>query len=221
MDESPKPKRNAPLWVKIFVPFHIVAITAWSLPYAPREFRGPKPAKALTIRTDSIPGFFQSTAQYLDYGLLLNNERYLKDSPLRFYVLSTGFWQYWDMFSPNPSSVDTYADAVVHFKDGTSKVWQYPRMFTLSIGQKFLKERWRKFFERAGAGNYRYMWPTFAQRVAEWNYTDPENPPVVVDLHRHEMVINPPGEPENTAYSDQMYWTQRIDQAELHRNTGK
>src|SRR4051812_8909092 len=93
-------------WVKAFVAFHVLAITAWTLPLAPKEYRseGGKPPKTpLDISTKSVPDFFTSVAEYGKYGLLLGNQKYLKDSPVQFYLLSTGFWQYWDMFSPNPA----------------------------------------------------------------------------------------------------------------------
>lgn len=215
-----RPKRNAPLWVKVFVPIHIVAITSWSLPNAPTKYASTPPQEKLAIKTDSLPALASSSAEYLRTEFLIGNSRFVKDSPLKVYLLSTGFWQFWDMFSPNPAFIDMYGDAVLTYSDGSRGRYQYPRMFRLSLGEKFMKERWRKFYERGGSDSYRYLWPTFAQRVALMNYDNPQNPPVMVQLHRHEMVIQPPGKPEKQDYTDELYFTYRVDQAKLRRDQG-
>jgi hypothetical protein len=204
--------------VKIFVPLHIVAITAWSLPNAPDAYR--TNPRLLKIKTGSVKETVQSSAEMLRNGFLLGNERYVKDSPLKFYLLVTGFWQYWDMFSPNPASVDVYATIFVNYADGTKKQYPYPRVYDLPIQQKFMKERWRKFFERAGTSDYRYLWQPFGQKVARDMYTDPKNPPVSVELHRHELVVAPPGAPVNTKYSDELFYTVYVDRAVLNREKG-
>lgn len=214
-------KRNVSPWIKAFVLMHIVAITSWSLPEPPSQYEGNPPKVALGIKTTSPAAFITSSAEYLRTKFLIDNDVYVKHSPLQFYLLTTGFWQYWDMFSPNPASVDMYADAMVYYQDGTKTLYRYPRIFDLSLGQKFLKERWRKFFERAGSSDFRYLWPVFGQRVALMNFDDPKNPPVKIELHRHEMVINPPGEPVNHSYSDEIYYTYFVNQAQLLKDKGQ
>lgn len=210
-------KRNAPLWVKIFVPLHIIAITSWALPdpppAAPGAYKG--------ISTKNPTAFFQSSAEFIRTGILTDNHDYVKMSPLRMYLLSSGFWQYWDMFSPNPASTDMWCDAIVTFGDGTTTIYHYPRIYDLSLGQKFLKERWRKFFERAGNDPYRYLWHRFALRIAADEDTRPNNPPVKVELRRHLMPISPPGAPENQTYSSDIYFTMFVPQDEMHALEGQ
>ncbi|MFI5385168.1 MAG: hypothetical protein ACHQ50_03515 [Fimbriimonadales bacterium] len=215
--EQEPPKRNAPLWVKIFVPLHIIAITSWALPNAPSKYDGDPPKEKLAIKTDSPGVFASSAAEYLRSEFLIGNTKFVKDSPLKFYLLSTGFWQYWDMFAPNPSDTDLYGDAVITYADGAKRRYQYPRIYLMPIGQKFMKERWRKFFERAGTSSYAYTWPVFAQRVALMNFDDPRDPPIAVELHRHQMRIQPPGAPENHDYTDVVYYTYRVDVARLRK----
>jgi hypothetical protein len=217
-----RPKRNAPLWVKIFVPLHIIAITSWAIPYAPSEYMGNPPRSRPEIRTGNPIQAVSSSAEYARNEFLIGNELYVKNSPLKLYLLATGFWQYWDMFAPNPANTDLYCDAMVYFRDGSARRYEYPRIFTLSLGQKFLKERWRKFFERAGSTGpkFAYLRPVFAQRIALMNYADPQNPPVRVELHRHQMVINAPGMPENHAYSDEMFFRWTVNQPQLRRDKG-
>lgn len=213
--------RNAPLWVKVFVPIHLIAITSWSLPYAPREFVGNPPQKRLSLRTDSFPELMQSAAELVRNEVLIGNQVYVKDSPLKFYLLGTGFWQYWDMFSPNPANVDLYCDAFVSYRDGSRKHYEYPRMFNLSLSRKFIKERWRKFFERVSDPRFRYLWNSFGRRIALESFDDPANPPTVVELHRRSLDINPPGVPPNRTYRDELFYTYRVsDLAGLRRDKG-
>src|SRR5436305_14379326 len=91
-------KRNAPIWVKVFVFIHIVAITSWALPITPSQYKGNPPKVPIGIKLNNPAVFASSSAEYLRTELLIGNDLYVKDSPLKFYLLTTGFWQYWDMF---------------------------------------------------------------------------------------------------------------------------
>jgi len=135
--------------------------------------------------------------------------------PIQCYLFTTGFWQYWDMFAPNPSNIDFYGDAVIHYKDGSTSIYLYPRMFLLSIPEKYLKERYRKFFERAHAEEYPYLWAPFALRVALLNYKDPKNPPIKVDLRRHWQYVADPGQVQATTYDSYVYYSGIINQPDL------
>jgi hypothetical protein len=137
------------------------------------------------------------------------------ESPIQCYLFTTGFWQYWDMFAPNPSNIDFWGDAIVHYKDGSQKVYQYPRIYLMPIYEKFFKERYRKFYERANDSIYPYLFKPFAMRVALLNYTNHSNPPVRVDLRRHWLKVADPGEPQEKAYSAYIYYIGFIHKADL------
>lgn len=208
-------KRNVSIWVKVFVLLHIIAITSWSLPYAPSQYLGNPPKTTLRVRTDNPVAFFTTSAEYLRNEFLIGNQLYVKDSPLKFYLLSSGFWQYWDMFAPNPASIDVYGDAIITYMDGTKRRYAYPRIYSMPIPEKFMKERWRKFYERAGSSDFDYLWPIFAQHVAEMNFDNPKNPPIRVELHRHELEIKPPGVRQPTEYTDEVYFTWHVNRDAL------
>ncbi|MGV3615984.1 MAG: hypothetical protein ACO1SV_11675 [Fimbriimonas sp.] len=194
---SQVPKKNAPWYVKAFVVVHLVCITAWSLPHPPEGI-----AKGTSTPVGS------------DW-LLVWNEKYLKSfQPLFAYLFVTGTWQYWDMFSPNPSRTDIWVDAEVIYRDGTRKPYQYPRIYLLPIPSKYANERFRKFYERVNEDKYSYLWPQFAQRIAYLN-DDPKNPPVTIRLTRHWLDISPPGKPQPTEYNSKMYFEYAVDQAKL------
>jgi hypothetical protein len=194
---SEAPQKNAPWYVKALVVLHIVCITVWALPN-PSE--GILKGTAEPVKTD---------------WLLVWNHKYLKSfQPLVGYLFITGSWQYWDMFSPNPSQIDIWADAEVIYRDGTRKRYQYPRIFLLPIPSKYPNERFRKFYERVNEDRYSYLWPQFALRIAYLN-DDPKNPPVKVRLTRHWLNIAPPGKPQPKEYNHYMYFEYWVNQAKL------
>jgi hypothetical protein len=193
MPEEAARKPNAPLWIKLFVLFHVVAITLWALP-----------------RRD----FDKSPPKATDYILYWNSKYALPSPPLQAYLFTTGFWQYWDMFSPNPSQTDIWCDAEVVYKNGEKKIYHYPRVSSMSLTQKYVSERYRKFYERVNQEKYSYLWAPFAQRIAYLN-DDPSNPPVAVRLRRHWLTVSPPGIPQAKDYSSYTYFTWVVNQAKL------
>ncbi len=202
MTAAPSPRRVA--WpVKLFVLFHAVAVLAWTLP------RFPPPGSP----ADRPPGGS-------DY-ILTFNQTWLKDSPIQWYMLSTGFWQYWDMFAPNPADTDRWCDAEITYRDGAKTRYTYPRMIELSYTERYFKERYRKFYERAGAEENAFLWPAFAQRIALVNFKNPENPPVQVLLRRHWRHVMPPGRPQPEAYDWYDYFQYVVDQPRLFQDAGR
>jgi hypothetical protein len=159
--------------------------------------------------------FVSSTTSTISDGILLANQQFLKPSPLKYYLVTTGFWQYWDMFSPNPAKTDVWGDALIDYADGSSIVWQYPRMANLNIAEKYTHERYRKFFERAHSDQFRWLWPTFAQRVAAINNRDKANPVVRVRLRRHFLTLPQAGEPVPNEYGTAIYFDARISGKDL------
>jgi hypothetical protein len=154
--------------------------------------------------------------------LRIYDERYLKPlAVVQSTLFTVGTWQYWDMFAPNPSDTDWYCDVIIHYKDGSKKTVLYPRMYSLSIPEKYLKERYRKFYERAHDENgTSYVFTPFAYREAYENYTDPNNPPTKVELRRNWSKIPPPGMPPPKQYENYIYFTAEIDPLKLKQMQG-
>jgi hypothetical protein len=217
MDEG-KPRRNAPTWIKIFVVFHLVCITMWSLPDPKKPYMNRQ--ASFGIDTSSPSSVVKSFSETVTEGFLYLNWQYLKKSPLVYYPGITGFWQYWDMFSPNPSNVDLYLEADVFYKDGSQYRFHFPRIYTMSIPEKYLKERYRKYYENANSASYGGVRPALSQRIALECFKDPMNPPVKVTLYRFYDVIEPPGTPTNPNYSSEKIFVYQVDQAKLRRDKG-
>lgn len=196
-------EKTAPTWVKALVGFHVFAICVWALPNPPETI---------------VNGVSKPRASQW---LLFWNAQYLKTlTPVRCYLFVTGTWQYWDMFSPDPASTDWYGTVDVEYRDGTKRTVPYPRMNDLPIPMKYVKERYRKFYERAHDDGKPILWPSFAQAMALRAYTDKANPPVVVRLRRHWLFVSPPGKPQPTKYNEYLYYAYAVDQARLRRAAG-
>ncbi|MBN9501790.1 MAG: hypothetical protein BGO01_06285 [Armatimonadetes bacterium 55-13] len=215
---SPKPTRNAPLWIKAFVAMHVVTITMWTLPLPKKPYR--EGTIGFGVKTSSPGEFVHSFSNTVTEGILYFNWKYIKSSPLMYYAGTVGFWQYWDMFAPNPASTDLYLTAEVTFKNGQVKPFKFPRVYDFSIPEKYAKERYRKFFENANGADERFASPYVAQRIALESFTDPANPPVTVTLTRNFYQIQPPGQPQPTEYSHFTYYTYQVDEQKLRRDAG-
>src|ERR1700735_3111682 len=90
---------------------------------------------------------------------------FVKES-VRPYFLWTGLFQSWDMFGPDPKSVNSYLEAVVIYDDGTSQLWSFPRMELLSYSDRYFKERYRKYEENLQNNDFADLWPDAARYIA-------------------------------------------------------
>ena len=111
--------------------------------------------------------------------------------PVRDYVTQAGLWHSWDMFSPNPLSVNFNVEAHIDFGDGSKKVWTFPRMERLGMWERFQKERFRKWRERVRQDSYRNVWDDTCRFIARL-HDSPTNRPVRVSLVRQWAAIPPP-----------------------------
>jgi hypothetical protein len=212
MPEAKTP-RNASPWIKAFVAFHVVCITMWSLPYPKKPYMNG--TAKLGVDTSSPRAFARSFSETVTEGILYWNWQYMKNGVIMYYPGITGFWQYWDMFSPNPASVDLYMEADVKYKNGTTYRFHYPRIYTMPIPQKYLKERYRKFYENVNQDTQAAIRPAVAQRIALECFKDPNNPPMQVTLIRFYDTIEPPGAKPDPAYTEYRFFTYIVDQAKL------
>jgi hypothetical protein len=100
---------------------------------------------------------------------------------VRPYFLWSGLFQSWDMFAPTPKSGNTYVEAQIHYKDGSEKVWTLPRMQSLGLTDKFIKERYRKFEDSLVEDANDAILPDAARHIAR-SQSAPGNPVKLVVL---------------------------------------
>lgn len=167
-------RERFPTWIKVLVGFHVFAITTWTIPPPPPQ------AEAEGHQRTPIESF------------LVFNKYHVKTQPSYQYLQSLGLWQAWDMFAPNPSFRDVWSEAGLVYRSGQTKDVTFPRMQEMSIPQKYVMERFRKYNERASHEDFAYLWPTLCQWLARENSTNPNDPVVRVYLKRH-VRITPTG----------------------------
>jgi hypothetical protein len=109
---------------------------------------------------------------------------------VRPYMLWTGLFQSWDMFSPLPKAANTFLDATIIYKDGTRSTWTFPRMNLLGLGQRYEKERYRKFEDSLTLEQNDALLPDVARYLARLNNT-PSHPVKTVILIQHWSFIVP------------------------------
>lgn len=115
---------------------------------------------------------------------------------IRPYMLWSGLFQAWDMFSPTPRSVNAHVEAAVILKDGRVSTWKFPRMEQLDLAARTYKERYRKFVENLQEDSHAPIWPDVARRIARAN-NNPADPPQVVMLIRYWSDIVPAAAPSS------------------------
>ena len=112
-------------------------------------------------------------------------------------ILLFGLKQRWNLFSPGIRTMNQYATALVTFKDGTVKLYEWPenrKIFFSDINRNQL----RKFIvDGVNEPFYSAYWPDSARFLAKihWN---PDNPPVFV-----ETVFNGIDVPKFSSYTKQ------------------
>jgi hypothetical protein len=106
------------------------------------------------------------------------------------YMRWTGLFQTWDMFAPNPIPTNTYIKAVVITEHHYIYTWDYPRMDQLGFGERYRKERYRKFEENLLQDRTSLLLADVTKHIARF-YNDPNDPPEKVILLKYETAIRP------------------------------
>jgi hypothetical protein len=112
-------------------------------------------------------------------------------TPYLGYLNFFGLWQGWSVFE-HPRTYNEYVTAVVAFKDGSQKIWEFPRMEKLSIIEKMFKEGYRRWGNDCVSDvNDSYLWPDAARYIARMNRSNGSTP-ASVSIIRHWVWIDPP-----------------------------
>ncbi len=196
--ESPAKKKGVHWAIKAWLALHVLLIFSRSIPLPTDEDRELAAQGSIASVGSRIKIF------NLD---VLRNEKF--GAP--YYTESLGFWQYWDMFAPNPAQEDIWLDAEILYADGTTKTVIYPRMQNMGLFEKYLQERYRKFGERLNNPIYSWKWPHTAHWYAAQAWDDEANPPVRVSMRRHFHRIEAPPAPIPTEYETFTFYTASID----------
>lgn len=131
------------------------------------------------------------------------------------YMRWTGLFQTWDMFAPNPIPANTYIKAVVITEHHYIHTWDYPRMDQLGLGERYRKERYRKFEENLLQDRTSLLLADVMKHIARF-YNDPNDPPEKIILLKYETQIRPWTEEGNGPTSSPgVLYEDYIDPADL------
>jgi hypothetical protein len=114
--------------------------------------------------------------------------------PFENYILRMGLWHVWDMFAPMPLTINFRCEAEIVYEDGSTRLWDFPRMEKLGIFRRIPAERYRKWAERVRLDSYSVVWDDTARFIARLNNIKPGNPPVIVTMSRIWGAIPPPSQ---------------------------
>lgn len=93
-----------------------------------------------------------------------------------------GLKQRWNLFSPDIRHMNQYSTSIITMKDGTERMYEFPRVRNMDLVEKFKNQHLRSFeTECWEAIRYKFFQPFGAQYLARCNW-NPDNPPVFVRL---------------------------------------
>jgi len=129
-------------------------------------------------------------------------------------VLSLGIWQSWDLFAPDPRTMQVRMNATVTLRDGTTRNWIFFQSEGPGAIARLRQERYRKWaHDNVRLDEKSELWEPTALFIAR-QFADEQNPPVRVELHRHWADMLPPpdaGLPERRETDWQQYTFYRRD----------
>jgi hypothetical protein len=109
------------------------------------------------------------------------------------YMNLAGLNQGWNLFAPEPQSINAYLVAEITYRDDQRRIWKFPLPQDFGYFRRYFMARQLKW----SADNLRLddnaaLWPDAARYVARLN-DDPDNPPVTVTFIRNWSFVEPPG----------------------------
>jgi hypothetical protein len=133
---------------------------------------------------------------------------------IRPYVLWSGLFQSWDTFAPSPKTVNSYTGAIVLYRDGTTRNWQFPRMEQLSLGERYFKERYRKYAENLPQIQCQALWPDAARRIARNNNRSGAVKMVLLVQYWSSIVLAPGGSYRDAPWDAHVFYAYTINPAD-------
>ena len=124
------------------------------------------------------------------------------------FILTVGLDQNWSLFSPTLRNINMHNVAMVTFRDGSVKLYEWPRMDRSNRLEQWRNEKYRKMFiDCIPWPTYSDMYPSVARFVARAN-ANPNNPPEKVSLGYFWNFIPQPEQAvsqENLPYQTKYY----------------
>ena len=110
------------------------------------------------------------------------------------YMAWSGLAQGWNLFAPNPVSMNNRIEAEITYRDGQNGVWKFPSPQNFGYLKRYTLERQHKFgFDALENNTFAFLRPDAARYIARLNNTMGDNAPVTVTLVSYQSKIAPPG----------------------------
>ena len=117
--------------------------------------------------------------------------------------IADGGVQHWSLFSPDVRHIIYHESAIVSFKDGTMKLYEFPRMEKMSQWEKFKHEKLRKLFSDCIPWpGYESFLPSVTQYLASSNQNSKNEPAMVTMVFN--SVENPAPDPDKWNYRNRL-----------------
>jgi hypothetical protein len=131
------------------------------------------------------------------------------------YLRWSGLFQSWDMFAPNPESVNSYIKAVVITQDHHMRVWSFPRMEELGFGERYRKERYRKFTDVLTGQENEVLWPDVANHIARAFARQGDSPDKVLLIQFRSIIKPGTGKSEPSAPQPKVFYEEYVQPGDL------
>lgn len=110
------------------------------------------------------------------------------------YMGWSGLAQGWNLFAPNPLSLNSRLEVEISYRDGQTGLWKFPRPQDFGYIKRYTMEREHKFsFDSLQNDSFAILRPDAARYIARLNNVKRDNPPVTVTLVGYRSQIAPPG----------------------------
>lgn len=97
-------------------------------------------------------------------------------------VLLFGLTQRWNLFAPEIRTMNQYSMCLITFRDGSQRLYEWPRIELLSVFDRFTYLKVRRFVSEYWANpfdNRSKLWPYGAPFMVAASF-DPDNPPATI-----------------------------------------
>ena len=131
------------------------------------------------------------------------------------YMHLSGLTQGWNLFAPEPQSMNAYLIADITYRDGQTREWKFPVPQDYGYFRRYFMARQLKW----SADNLRLdensgLWPDAARYVARLNNV-PENPPATVTLIRRWSFIEPPQSGKADTWQQYAFFKYKVSPGDL------
>ncbi len=135
---------------------------------------------------------------------------------IRPYFIWSGLFQSWDMFAPNPKSMNSYMEAIVLYKNRSSQLWSFPRMEDLTLAERYSKERYRKYEDNLQNNDFAPLWPDAARHIARLT-SDSSNPAqsVLLVVRWSDIIPRTDGGYDRGAWDVNVFYSYHVNPEDL------